>query len=374
MIQSIVLAGGGSAGHVNPLLATASEIAERCPAARITALGVATGLETELVPAAGIDLVTIPKAPMPRKPTPSALMFPVRFREAISQVRSVLAETKADLIVGFGGYVATPAYLAAWRAGLPFVIHEQNARPGYANKLGAKRAAVVALTFESTPLAAARGRTVTTGLPLRGPVLDLARRRRSGDGAWAREQAATELGLDPHRTTVLITGGSLGAQSINRAAAQIAPYFAERGAQVLHLTGVGKADDVRERLAGADSTHYHVREYLSAMHQAYAAADVVICRSGAGTVAELTALGLPAIYIPLPIGNGEQRKNAADVLDAGGGLLLPDAELTTASLTAALSPWLTDPAALRQAGEAAASVGGIDGARKLVDEIERVMA
>ena len=374
MIHSIVLAGGGSAGHVNPLLATASEIAARYPAARITALGVASGLETELVPAAGINLVTIPKVPMPRKPTPSALTFPVKFRSAISQVRGVLADVKADLVVGFGGFVATPAYLAAWRDGIPFVIHEQNARPGYANKLGAKRAAVVALTFPSTPLAAKRGRTVTTGLPIRGPILDLAMRRRGGDGAWARSQAAEKLGLNPEMTTVLVTGGSLGAKSINAAAAEIAPYFAQRSVQVLHLTGKGKAGEVHAALAdhGMELGTYHVREYLPAMHEAYAAADMVICRSGAGTVAELTALGLPAIYIPLPIGNGEQRRNAADVLAAGGGLLLEDSDLTPASLTATISPWLTDPSALEQAGAAAARVGAIDGAAKLVDEIEKV--
>ncbi|MDO5701234.1 MAG: glycosyltransferase, partial [Bowdeniella nasicola] len=243
-MHSIVLAGGGSAGHVNPLLATAAEVARRYPAAQITALGVASGLEADLVPAAGIDLVTIPKVPMPRRPTPAALAFPRRFRRAISLTRSVLEQVGADVVVGFGGFVSTPAYLAAWRAGIPFVIHEQNARPGYANRLGARKASVVALTFASTPLAAAQGRTVVTGLPLRGPILELAQRRRCGDGAYERVRAAQELGLNPDQPTMLVTGGSLGALSINRTVAALAPLWAERGLQVLHLTGKGKDEAV----------------------------------------------------------------------------------------------------------------------------------
>lgn len=369
-MHSIVLAGGGSAGHVNPLLATAAEVARRYPAAQITALGVASGLEADLVPAAGIDLVTIPKVPMPRRPTPAALAFPRRFRRAISLTRSVLEQVGADVVVGFGGFVSTPAYLAAWRAGIPFVIHEQNARPGYANRLGARKASVVALTFASTPLAAAQGRTVVTGLPLRGPILELAQRRRCGDGAYERVRAAQELGLNPDQPTMLVTGGSLGALSINRTVAALAPLWAERGLQVLHLTGKGKDEAVRTAAAGCAG--YHVRPYLTTMHTAYAAADFVVCRSGAGTVAELTALGLPAIYIPLPIGNGEQKKNAADVLAAGGGVAVEDRDLTPSSLAAAVTSWLDDPDALAQAGRAAGEVGSVDGAQRLADEIERI--
>ncbi|MDO4607291.1 MAG: undecaprenyldiphospho-muramoylpentapeptide beta-N-acetylglucosaminyltransferase [Bowdeniella nasicola] len=369
-MQSVVLAGGGSAGHVNPLLATAAEITRRNPAARLTILGVESGLEASLVPAAGLELTTIPKVPLPRRPSRQMFTFPRSFQRAVGQVRDIIRQVDADIVLGFGGYVATPAYIAARREGVAYGIHEQNARPGYANRYGARHAALVALTFRSSRLAAQRGITEVTGLPLRGPILDLAQRRRSHDGQWARETGAKALGLDPQMRTIVVTGGSLGAQSINDAASVCSKFFQIHGMQVLHLTGRGKADAVRTRVK--TNPHYHVLEYLDSMDQAYAVADLVICRSGAGTVAELTALGLPAIYIPLPIGNGEQKENADDVLSAGGGVLLADKDLNAASLQRAITQLTADDDTLRRAGQAAASVGCIDGARRLVDELEKI--
>lgn len=373
-MTTLLFAGGGSAGHVNPLLATADAYLQRHPDAEILCLGVKSGLETELVPARGYELVTIPKVPLPRRPNLAAVKFPMRFTQAIRQVRRLIRERKVSVVVGFGGYVATPAYIAAMREGIPFAIHEQNARPGYANRLGARHARLVALTFQSTPLAAKRGRTVVTGLPLSGPILDLACRRRAGDAAWERDHSAQALGLNPSLTTVVITGGSLGAQSLNRTLPLLAADFQSHNVQVLHLTGHGKDDEVRELLGTNAYPHYHVRAYLSEMHQAYAAADVVVCRAGAGTVCELTAVGLPALYVPLPIGNGEQVKNAADVLAVGGGKLLADNQLSAAQVRSALTAWLTDPAARHEAARNAASVGSVTGASALVEELEKITA
>lgn len=373
-MSTLLFAGGGSAGHVNPLLATADAYRERHREAEIVCLGVKTGLETDLVPARGYELVTIPKVPLPRRPNLAAMKFPLRFTAAIRQVRTLIRQRNVSLVVGFGGYVATPAYLAAMREGIPFAIHEQNARPGYANRLGAKHARLVALTFKSTQLAAKRGRTEVTGMPLSGPILDLACRRRGGDGKWEREQSAKALGLNPSLTTVVITGGSLGAQSLNRTLPQLAEDFQRHNVQVLHLTGHGKDDEVRELLGDGAYPHYHVRQYLNEMHRAYAAADVVVCRAGAGTVCELTAVGLPALYVPLPIGNGEQVKNAADVLAAGGGRLLADNQLSAAQVRNALTAWLTDPQARLAAAKNAASVGSVNGASALVEELEKITA
>ncbi len=365
MVDAVLLAGGGTAGHVNPLLAVADELLARNPDVRITVLGTAEGLEAELVPARGHRLVTVPRVPLPRRPSLDLLRLPGRLRGAVRVARRAIEESGAQVVVGFGGYVATPAYLAA-RHRVPVVVHEQNARPGLANRLGARWAAAVGVTFPGTPL---RGAQVT-GLPLRAPVAALVAQREA-DAEGLRTRSAEALGLDAGRPTLLVTGGSLGAVSLNSAVSGCAGELLDAGVQVLHLTGAGKAAAVRERLerlGRADgAAGYHVREYLDRMELALAVADLVVARAGAGTVSELAALGIPAVYVPLPVGNGEQRLNAAPVVGAGGGLLVADSDLDPAWLAAEVVPLLADRSRLTEMGAAAASVGVRDGAARVAD-------
>jgi len=368
-VRSVLLAGGGTAGHVNPLLAVAEELRRRDPHVRLTVLGTAAGLEARLVPERGLALAVIPRVPLPRRPSADLLRLPGRLQAAVQVAGRAIDESGAQVVVGFGGYVSTPAYLAARSRGIPVVVHEQNARPGLANRLGARWAADVAVTFPGTPLAHA----VLTGLPLRPEIstliADLAR-----DPVATRAAAATELGLDPTLATLVVTGGSLGAVSVNGAVASAAGDLVGAGVQVLHLTGAGKAAAVQEVLgAVATSGRYHVLEYLTRMQLALACADVVVCRSGAGTVAELTALGLPAVYVPLPVGNGEQRLNAGPVVAAGGGLLVEDAALSAAWLREHLLPVLVGAGAHARRAQmsiAAASVGLRDASARVADLVE----
>lgn len=239
----VLLAGGGTAGHVNPLLALAAELRRRDPRTAITVLGTAAGLESRLVPEQGYPLALVPKVPLPRRPSADVLRLPGRLVDAVKAAERAIDETGADVVVGFGGYVATPAYIAARRRGVPVVVHEQNARPGLANRVGARRAAAVAVTFPGTRLRGAGG-SVVTGLPLRPAIADLVHAREV-DAAAARLAGASALGLDPSLTTVLVTGGSLGAQRINATLAHSAAALVAAGAQILHLTGAGKADVVR---------------------------------------------------------------------------------------------------------------------------------
>ena len=381
-----LLAGGGTAGHVNPLLATAAAL--RDPAAggdgcaELLVLGTREGLEDRLVPEAGYELAYVPRVPMPRRPTGDLVMLPGRVEKAVAAAGEAIERVGAQVVVGFGGFVSTPAYLAARHAGVPVVIHEQNARPGLANRLGAGWAAAVALTFASTRLKASKGRTEVTGLPLRPAIGALVAERSDAEGAArARSRGAAALGLDPRAPTLLITGGSLGAQHLNEViASSLARLPADL--QVLHLTGRDKDGPVRAALertvaegecAPDLADRYHVLDYLSAMERAYACADGVICRSGAGTVAELTALGLPALYVPLPIGNGEQRLNAADTVAAGGGRLVPDGDLTAADVVS-FTDLLADAEARARASEAAASTGVRDAAARLAALIRSVAA
>ncbi|MEZ0449442.1 UDP-N-acetylglucosamine--N-acetylmuramyl-(pentapeptide) pyrophosphoryl-undecaprenol N-acetylglucosamine transferase [Cellulomonas sp. ICMP 17802] len=366
---SVLLAGGGTAGHVNPLLAVADELHRRHPNARLTVLGTAQGLEARLVPEHGLPLAVVPRVPLPRRPTLDWFRLPGRLRAAVRAAGTAIDESGAQVVVGFGGYVATPAYLAARRRRIPVVIHEQNARPGLANRLGARWAASVAVTFPGTAL---RGAQVT-GLPLRAPIARLVEQLED-DRAGTRAAAAAELGLDASLPTLLVTGGSLGAVSVNAAVAGAAADLLAAGVQVLHLTGAGKADAVRAALDGVPGAErYHVREYLTEMHLALAVADVVVGRSGAGTVCEQAALGIPAVYVPLPIGNGEQRLNAAAVVAAGGGLLVDDADLDPAWVRAHLPVLLVGETAVEtreRMGHAAARVGVRDAAARVARLVE----
>ncbi|HEX3898596.1 MAG TPA: undecaprenyldiphospho-muramoylpentapeptide beta-N-acetylglucosaminyltransferase [Mycobacteriales bacterium] len=349
-----VLAGGGSAGHVSPLLALADRLVADDPATEILALGTTTGLEARLVPARGYRLHPVPKVPLPRRPSTALLRLPVNLRAAVREARRAIDEIDAQVVVGFGGYVSAPAYLAARQAKVPIVVHEQNSRPGFANRLGARLTRSVAVTFPDTPLRHA----IRTGMPLRAEIVGL-------DVATARSGARETFGLDPARTTLLVFGGSLGAQRLNDVVPQIAVDLRRRGIQVLHVTGAGKAVEVSAVEAGAPA--YLAVDYVDQMELAYAAADFVIGRAGANTVSELTALGLPAAYVPLPIGNGEQRLNALPVVEAGGGLMVADADLDRSWLLDQVLPLMDDPEKLRTMGAAARGFGRLDADRLLAD-------
>jgi len=351
---SVVLAGGGSAGHVSPLLALADALLRRDAATRVLALGTTEGLEARLVPAHGLPFVAIGKVPLPRRPSGALLAVPGRLREAVDAAAEHIRAVDADVVVGMGGYVSPPAYLAARRLGVPIVVHEQNSRPGIANRLGARLTGHVAVTFPGTRLRGA----VVVGMPLRRQVTTLRL------GAAERAAARAELGLDADRPTLLVTGGSLGAQRINETVVQVAGELADAGVQVLHLTGAGKA--VTPTATGVP---FVVREYLDDISVAYAAADLVLCRAGANTVCELTVVGLPAVYVPLPIGNGEQRHNAEPVVAAGGGLLVDNADLTPAWVHSHLLPLLADPARIAAMAGASATAGIADADERLADMV-----
>ncbi|HTR69760.1 MAG TPA: undecaprenyldiphospho-muramoylpentapeptide beta-N-acetylglucosaminyltransferase [Mycobacteriales bacterium] len=358
--MKVVLAGGGSAGHVSPLLALADWLVAEDPSTRVTALGTADGIESRLVPLRGYELRPIPKVPLPRRPSLAVARLPGELTRAIRAASAVIADVQADVVVGFGGYVSAPAYLAARRRRVPIVVHEQNSRPGFANRLGARLTPWVAATFPDTPLRHA----VRTGLPLRPEISGL-------DREAVRGSARAAFGLDADRTTLLIFGGSLGAQRLNDVVPEIRDDLAAIGVQVLHICGTGKSFDV-DRAPGGPA--YVVTEYVDRMELAYAAADLVLGRAGANTVSEITALGLPCVFVPLPIGNGEQRLNAAPVVAAGGGLVIDDAEFDADRARSELLPLLSDPQRLVQMGKVAAEFGRLDAAELLAAMVRQAVA
>jgi len=355
MTLSVVVAGGGTAGHIEPALAFADAIRRLRPDAVVTALGTEKGLDTRLIPARGYPLELIPPVPLPRKPSGDLLRLPGKVWSAVSAVRDVLRRTDADVVVGFGGYVALPAYLAA-RGRTPIVVHEANARAGLANKVGARFAVRVAAAVPGSGLLHAE----VLGIPLRRSVTTL-------DREALRPAARTHFGLPADGPVLLVFGGSQGARSLNSAVAAALPGLVEAGIAVLHAHGASGAP-------AAPAPGYVPVPYIEDMHLAYAAADAVLCRAGAMTVAEVSAVGLPAVYVPLPHGNGEQALNAEPVVAAGGGVLVPDAELTAERVLAELVPLLGDAARLEAAGKAARASGHADADERLARLVLDVVA
>lgn len=357
-MTTYLLAGGGTAGHVNPLLAVADRLRERDPEATILVLGTREGLEARLVPDRGYELLTIERLPFPRRPGRVALRFPGRLRRAVAEVRAMLREHCVDVVVGFGGYAAAPAYLAARAERVPLAIHEANARPGIANRLGALLADGIGVAFRGTPLRRAQW----VAMPLRPEIERL-------DRFTARAEGQRVLGLDPQRATLLVTGGSSGARRINETISASASLILGTGWQIVHVTG-----ELREEVSDRGLAGYHVLKYADRMDLVLAVADLAVSRAGTSTVAELTALGIPAVFVPYASGNGEQRLNAREAVAAGGAILVPDADFTPEWVDRALIPLLTSRARIADMAARMSTVGALDGTDRMVALIDEARA
>ena len=355
----VLLAGGGSAGHIEPALALADALRRADPDAEITCLGTERGLETRLIPLRGYPLELIPAVPMPRTVTPKLLTVPGRLAGAINTAAGVLDRTRAQVVVGFGGYVATPAYLAARRRKVPIVVHEANPRPGIANRLGAKFTTHV---FTGHPDAQLRNAKYI-GIPIRREIAEL-------DRLAIGDKARAHFGLRPDLPVLLVTGGSQGARSLNKAVFGAAAWLWDAGVQVLHVIGPRNGADAPTTATGVP---YVATPYVDRMDLAYAAADFALCRAGAMTCAEMTAVGLPAAYVPLPIGNGEQRLNAVPIVQRGGGMLVNDADLTPEWIRDTLLPVLVNIDQVADMSEAAASLGRGDADRWLAEAVINIV-
>lgn len=355
---SVVLAGGGTAGHIEPAMAVADALRSLEPGVRITALGTARGLEGGLVPGRGYPLELITAVPLPRTLNADLLRLPWRLRSAVREARTVLRTVGADAVVGFGGYVSVPAYLAA-RGRTATVVHEANARAGLANRIGARWATRVLAAVPDCGLAGAE----VVGMPLRASITGL-------HTAALRAEARAHFGFAEDARVLLVFGGSQGAASLNRAVAGAAAELAAAGVAVLHAHG--PKNSLRLPPPAPGDPPYVAVPYLTRMDLAYAAADLAVCRSGAMTVAEVSAVGLPAVYVPLPIGNGEQRLNALPVVRAGGGLLVEDADLTPGFVAAEVARLINDHPRLDAMTSAAKAVGHRDAARRVAEIVLQV--
>ena len=356
--KKLIFAGGGTAGHVEPALAVARAWKEIHPEDSLLFLGTSAGIENTLVPAAGFELRNIPKVVMPRALGPDLIKLPLRL---LGAVRGAIKVVKgADLLIGFGGYLSAPAYIAARIGNVPIVIHEANAKVGWANRLGASFTNCLAIAHPIK--SGAFSRATVTGLPLRLDV-KLAARDSSPDWKDARDQAKSRLGWDLDRPLILILGGSQGSAFINSQIAAALPSLLEKGIQVFH--SIGPQNEIPE-----SSKNYKAVAYINEMALAYLASDLIIGRSGAVTCAEVGALGRSALFVPLPIGNGEQARNADFLVSENRAVLIDQEHFS--------SEWLlehVDELLLRSAHSALWGLSyDLDAEKKIVALMERAMA
>jgi UDP-N-acetylglucosamine--N-acetylmuramyl-(pentapeptide) pyrophosphoryl-undecaprenol N-acetylglucosamine transferase len=355
-MTNYLLVGGGTAGHVNPLLALADALIADKASNKVWALGTKEGLEQQLVPARGFQLLTIDRLPFPRKFGSYALKFPGKFIGAVRASEDYLRKYQIDIVVGFGGYASAPAYLAARKIGLPIVVHEANALPGWANKLGHRFASATGIAFSQTPL---KG-SVHVGMPLRKEIEAICA---GGDKETAREF----FKLESKTITLLVTGGSLGAKRINDAVVDSRGVLSAAGIQVLHIIG-GKSD-----LPELHSSDYVRINYCDRMDLAILASDFAISRAGASTVSEFAAAGLAALYVPYPVGNGEQKHNVSELVAAGGAVVIDDASFTAEFVAREVVQLMSNSKRLHDMGAAAKTHGIKDGTQRLLNLVKGVL-
>ena len=314
--MKIVLAGAGTAGHIEPALAVANAWQQDFPTSKFEFVGTASGLENVLVTGAGFKLSTIPKVTLPRSLSPSGLLAPLHFGQSL--FKSLQIVKGADCVIGFGGYVSAPVYLAAALRRTPFVVHEANAIPGWANKFGAFLGGAMAVG--KSVKAGKFRKAEVVGLPLK-PAISAALDTAKSDWPSARRAAKAKLGINSGKPLLLIMGGSQGSIAINSIVASSLTNLTN-DFEVIHSVG-GKNE------LPVAHTGYQPVSYIEDMATAYLAADLVIARSGAITCAEVNALGKYAIFIPLAIGNGEQARNADFLVEQGRAITVPQSEFST---------------------------------------------
>ncbi|MBP3446164.1 MAG: undecaprenyldiphospho-muramoylpentapeptide beta-N-acetylglucosaminyltransferase [Clostridia bacterium] len=371
--KKILIATGGTGGHINPALAVAGYIRDNYPEAKILFVGTAVKMEAQLVPAAGYDFKTIDIQGFSRDLTPSGIKqnigTVIKLLKSSSQAKKIIKDFAPDVVLGFGGYVGGPVLRTACKMGIPTAIHEQNAFPGVTNKALAKTVDAVMLTSpEAEKYIQPKNPCIVTGLPVRGELI-------SAD----REFSRVELGVD-ERPVILSMGGSLGARVINTAVTQlIEERYERKNCYFLHATGkagVGMFDVIEKEkgISLSENKHIMLREYINDMHRCMAAADLVICRAGASTLSEIQALGKPSILVPYPYAaENHQYHNAMALVKNDAAILIEEKDFTGERLIKEIDALLADRKRLEALGQNAKKMAIYDATERIVDCIINIL-
>ncbi len=360
----VIIAGGGTGGHIYPGLTVAKTLLERVPDAKILFVGTGRGLEVDVVPREGFELRLIDVAGFRRKLSFETVVTSYRAFKSVFQAGAIIRSFRPQVVVGTGGYVSGPVVLAAWLQGVPTLIHEQNALPGFTTRILSRIAGVVALTYsESNRYFPKTVKTRLTGNPIRRSILDT-----------TRNEGLAAFGFDPGMPTLLVFGGSQGARAINKAMVQILPIITKlQDIQILYQTGRRDYDWVMKELGVScrgilGTSRLMVKDYIYRMDYAIACADLVVSRAGAISIAEITGRGLPSILIPYPSSaEGHQEKNAEALESAGAALVIHEKDLTPESLLQAVNGLINDENKRRRMAGKSRELGRPSAADDLVD-------
>ncbi len=367
----VLITGGGTAGHLVPGLAVAAALVEAgVPTDEIHFVGSDRGVEAEMVPAAGFGLDEVPSRGLERKVSLGTLKAGFGLLGAARRGISIVGRRKPGVVVSLGGHAALPGVVGAVVRRRPLVLLEQNVKAGGVNKMLARFATASAVSFPGTDLRKAH----VTGNPLRADLVAAAEARRGPDGDQVRDDARRALGLPLDRTVVLVTTGSLGAKRVNEAVIALAERWGHRDDLAIRLvTGRRDFAAIRAAAPAPSALQLDIVEYEDRMNLAMAAADVAITRAGAGTCTELAAFGVPAVMVPLPIATRDhQTANGMVLVEAGGAVVVPDAELDVDRLEAELAPLVDDPARRAAMATAMAGQGRLDAAARAAELVLEV--
>jgi UDP-N-acetylglucosamine--N-acetylmuramyl-(pentapeptide) pyrophosphoryl-undecaprenol N-acetylglucosamine transferase len=355
----VILTGGGTGGHIYPALAVAEAIRLREPRAEIRYIGTQGGPEAEIVPACGLSFYGVTAKKLQRLASPATVGVLLAFLRGYREAAALLRSFHPDVVISTGGYTTAATTLAAAWQGRPTIIQEYNAIPGRTNRWLSRWATRICVWFGETAAAFPADKVVTTGVPIRADAV----------GKMQPKEARREMGLAEEAFTLLVIGGSQGAQRINEVITH-AVELARSGVQIIHQTGPKNYDAVlaMARAHPFPQERYRPVAYLDGpqLTRAYRAADLVLCRCGVSTLAEVTANGLPSILVPLPTAYADhQTANARAIEREGAGVLLPQRELTPDSLCKCVSELRNEPARLARMAEASRSLGRPDAADRV---------
>ncbi len=354
--QNVIVSGGGTGGHIFPAIAIADALKAKRPGVSISFVGASDRMEMQRVPAAGYPITGLWISGIQRRLTVKNLLFPFKLISSLWKAHRIVRKKKPAVVIGTGGFASGPLLYAASRLGIPTVIQEQNSFPGITNKLLAKRASVICVAFEGLERWFPKDKIVLTGNPIRSGLL--------ADNI-SKASACKHFGLRPDKPVLFVTGGSLGAASINRATRD---WLSENktNVQLIWQTGGQHADEFVAPHQGKDGVW--VNAFIDDMDLAYAAADVVVARAGASTLSELCALGKATILIPSPwVAEDHQRKNAASLVERGAAVVVDETELET--FTSEVNTLFTDDEKRVALARNAKSLGKPNATQTIVEHI-----
>ena len=368
--MKIIVSGGGTGGHIYPALTLIRTLQQKVDKLEVLYVGTHAGLEADIIPKEGIPFATVDLQGFKRSLSPENLLRAARAIKGVGKAMGIVRKFQPDVVVGTGGYVCGPVLMAASLLGIPSLIQEQNVIPGITNKILSKFVNKIATGYQEANGAFPAKKVVFTGNPIRQEVM-----------AQRQEADYEAFGLRPGTTTILVSGGSRGARTINRAMVEVLKHYAgRRDVQILHATGKGEYEDIISRISAAgldlqQADNIKVKPYLYNMPQAMAIADLAIFRAGATGLAELTAKGIPAILVPYPYAaENHQEHNARAVEKAGAARVILNKDLTAQGLIQAIDELIGKPEKLQAMAEASAKLGrpeAADTISELIIELAR---